>query len=66
MKAFEQYFPVVPFFVLYKVILSFNLSLRMKSSRVIIQMKAIEQYFSVVLFVFQFPPGRNFGKIIHS
>ena len=40
MKATEQYFPVVLFIMLYKVVL-----------RVTIQMKATEQYFPVVLFI---------------
>ena len=46
-KATEQYFPVVLFVMLYKVVL---LSLWMKSYGVTIQMKATEQYFSLVLF----------------
>ena len=48
MKATEQYFPVVLFVMLYKVVL---LSLWMKSYRVTIQMKATEQYFPLVLFI---------------
>ena len=48
MKATEQYFPVVLFIMLYKVVLTLNLS--MKSWSVTIQMKASEQYFAVVLF----------------
>ena len=51
MKATDQYFPVVLFIMLYKVVLS--LSLWMKSESVTIQMKAIEQYFFMVLFVVQ-------------
>ena len=47
MKATEQYFPVVLFVMLYKVVL---LSLWMKSYGVTIQMKATEQYFPLVLF----------------
>ena len=47
MKATEQYFPVVLFVMLYKVVL---LSLLMKSYGVTIQMKATEQYFPLVLF----------------
>ena len=49
MKATEQYFPVVLFIMLYKVVSI--LSLRMKSQSVTIQMKATEQYFPVVLFI---------------
>ena len=49
MKPTEQYFSVVLFIMLYKVILT--LSLWMKSWSVTIQVKATEQYFSVVLFI---------------
>ena len=42
MKATEQYFPVVLFFMLYKVVLSFESVDKIPS--VTIQMKAIEQY----------------------
>ena len=45
MKATEQYFPVVLFIILCKVVLW------MKSYGVTIQMKASEQYFPVVLFI---------------
>ena len=45
MKATEQYFPVVLFIMLYKVVLTFQ------SVDEIIQMKATEQYFPVVLFI---------------
>ena len=48
MKATEQYFPVVLFIMLYKVILTFESVEKYYS--VIIQMKATEQYFPVVLF----------------
>ena len=51
MKATEQYFPVVLFVMLYKVVL---LSLWMKSYGVTIQMKATEQYFPLVLFIMLF------------
>ena len=49
MKATEQYFPVVLFIMLYKVVLT--LRLWMKILSVTIQMKATEQYFPVVLFI---------------
>ena len=49
MKADKQYFPVVLFIMLYKVVLTFELW--MKSVSVTIQMKATEQYFPVVLFI---------------
>ena len=49
MKTTEQYFPVVLFILLYKVVLTFESVV--KSSSVTIQMKAIVQYFPVVLFI---------------
>ena len=52
MKATEQHFPVVPFIMLYKVVLtvpSMNEILN-----VTIQMKATEQYFPVVLFIMRY------------
>jgi len=49
MKAIEQYFPVVLFIMLYKVVLT--LALWIKSQSVTIQMKATEQYFPVVPFI---------------
>ena len=49
MNATEQYFPVVLFIMLYKVVLT--LSLWVKYESVTIQMKATEQYFPVVLFI---------------
>ena len=48
-KAIEQYFPVVLFFMLYEVVLTFEPV--MKSFGVTIQMKATEQYFPVVVFI---------------
>ena len=52
MKATEQYFLVVLFIMLYKVVLTFELlSLWTKSYGVTIQMKATKQYFPVVLFI---------------
>jgi len=49
MRTIEQYFPVVLFIMLYKVIPI--LSLWMKFLSVTIQMRAIEQYFPLVLFI---------------
>ena len=46
MKATEQYFPVVLFITLYKVVLTFDLWIELT-----IQIKAIKQYFPVVLFI---------------
>ena len=48
-KATEQYFPVVLFILLYKVIQTFE-SVD-KTYSMTIQMKATEQYFPVVLFI---------------
>ena len=48
MKATEQYFPVVLFIFLEKLVLAFR-SVYMKTQSVTIQMKATAQYFPVVL-----------------
>ena len=48
-KATEQYFPVVLFIMLYKVVVTFESVDEILF--VIIQMKAIEKYFPVVLFI---------------
>ena len=60
MKATEQYFPVVLFVMLYKVVL---LSLWMKSYRVTIQMKAPEQYFPLVLFIMLYKVVLTFESV---
>ena len=58
MKATEQYFPVVLFIMLYKVVLTFeSVDEILWCGGVTIQMKATERYFPVVLFVFN-----NFTK----
>ena len=49
MKATEQFFPVILFIMLYKVVLAFESEDEILS--VTIQMKATEQHFSVVLFI---------------
>ena len=49
MKATEQYFPVVLFIMLYKVVLTFEFVDEILKCD--IQMKAAEQYFPVVLFI---------------
>ena len=49
-KATEQYFPVVLFVMLNKVVPNFD-SLH-EILKFTIQIKAIEQYFPVVLFIF--------------
>ena len=48
MKAIELYFPTVLFIMLYKVVPTFESVNEIWKS---IQMKATEQYFSVVLFI---------------
>ena len=50
MKAIEQYFHVVLFIMLYKVVLTFK-SVDKTLVCDPIQMKAIEQFFHVVLFI---------------
>ena len=49
MKATKQYFPVVIFIMLYKVVLTFEFVNEILSGT--IQMKTTEWYFPVVLFV---------------
>ena len=49
MKATEQFFSVVLFIMLYKVVLTFESVDEILSMT--IQMKAVEQYFPVVLFI---------------
>ena len=48
-KATEQYFPVVLFIMLYKVVLSFESVDEILKYH--FQMKATEQFFSLVLFI---------------
>ena len=62
MKAAKQYFPVVLFIILFKVVSTFeSLDELLKC-----EMKATEQYFPVVLFLFfyvkQYP--RKFGLFL--
>ena len=42
-----------------------SLTFDSKPSNVTIHWKAVEQYFNVMLFVFQFYPVCNFGKLIN-
>ena len=52
MKATEQYFPVVLFIMLYKVVLTFEPGFKPKLSMIIQTEKLmIEQYFSFSLFI---------------
>ena len=58
MKATEQYFPVVLFIMLYKLVLSFvSVDEILKCDQ--IQMKATEQYFPVMLFIMLYKRGSN-------
>ena len=51
MKATEQFFPVVLFIMLYKVVLTFESADEILKCDVTIQMKVTEQSFLVVLFI---------------
>ena len=58
MEATEQYFVVVQFVMLHKIVVT--LTLWMKSCSVtLIQMKATEQYFPVILFIMLY-------KVVHT
>ena len=61
MKATEQYVPVVLFFMLYKVGLTFESG--QKLCGVTIQMKATEQYFLVVLFIMLYKVDLTFESV---
>ena len=61
MKAIEQYFPVVLFIMLCKVILTFD-SLD-EILKVTIQMKSIEQNFHVVLFIMLYKVVLTFESV---
>jgi len=61
MNATEQYFPVVLFIILYKVVLSFeSVDENLKCD---IQMKATEQYFPVVLFIMLYKVVLSFESV---
>ena len=51
MKATEQYFPVVLFIVLYKMVLTFESVDEIPKRDLTIQMKVTEQSFLVILFI---------------
>ena len=51
MKAIEEYFPVVLFIMLYRVVPTFESVDEILKCDHSIQMKATEQYFLVVLFI---------------
>ena len=60
MKATEHYFPVVLFFMLYRVILTFELlSITFSCSN-----ESIKQCFPVVLIAFKFPHRENLRKFV--
>ena len=52
MKATEQYFSVVLFIMLYKVVLTFESVNKMKTESVTIKIEATEKYFPAVLLKF--------------
>ena len=61
MKATEQYFPVVLFIVLYKVVLTFeSVDEILKCDHL---MKATEQYFPVVLFIMLYKVVLTFESV---
>ena len=49
-ESYEQYFPVVLFIMLYKVVIAFESVDEILKCN-LIEMKATEQYFPVVLFI---------------
>ena len=61
LKATEQYFPVVLFIMLYKVVLSFeSVDDILKCD---IQMKATKQYFPVVMFIMLYKVVLSFESV---
>ena len=60
-KATEQYFPVVLFIMLYKVVLTFESVNKILS--VTIQIKATVQYFPVVLFIMLYKVVLTFESV---
>ena len=63
MKATEQYFPVVLFIMLCKVVLSFASVDEILWCNVAIQMKATEQYFPVILFTMLYKVVLTFESV---
>ena len=61
MKATEQYFPVVLFITLYKVVLTFESVDEIHKCNH--QMKATEQYFPVVLFILLYKMVLSLGYV---
>ena len=62
-KATEQYFPVVLFIMLYKVVLTFESVDEILNNIVTIQMKAIEKYSPVVLFIMLYKVVLTFESV---
>ena len=63
MKDTEQYFPVVLFIILYKVVLTFESVDKILWCNVAIQMKATEQHFPVVLFTMLYKVVLTFESV---
>ena len=63
MKATEQYFPVVLFIILCKVVLTFIPW--MKPSSVTIQINATEQHFPLALFIMLYKMVLTFETMAH-
>ena len=63
MKATEQYFPVVLFIMLYKVVLTFESVDKILWCNVAIQMKVTEQHFPVVLFTMLYKVVLTFESV---
>ena len=61
LKATEQYFPVVLFIMLYKMVLYFESVNEIPKCD--IQMKATEQYFPVVLFIMLYKVVLHFESL---
>ena len=61
MNAIDQYFPVVLFITLYKVVLTFKSVDEILTCD--IQMKAIERYFPVVLFIMLYKVVLTFESV---
>ena len=59
MKANDQYFRLVLFIILYKAVLALK-SVCINPKCVTIQIKAIEQYFHVVLYIYAVQHGSDF------
>ena len=63
MKSTEQYFLVVLFIMLYKVVLIFESVDEIIKIQKTIQMKATEQYFPVVLFIMLYKVVLTFESV---